>query len=550
MSAGMIETGIVEAAELLEAAKINPVAQIKLMHKRRDPLEWQLSAINKTFAVVKYGSQVLVACLFKDEIVVRKTEEFHKMFGNVRVPRGNRTIEISRIWFEWPGRRQYFGQGVVFEPGGPRHIPDDMLNLWRGFGLKPKQGDWSLMHNHIFNVVCSGRQTDFDYLLKWMAYAVQHPNEPIGVAVAFRGAPGAGKGVVARTFGKIFGRHFAHIANGEQLTGRFNAALATSCFVFLDEALWAGDKKGEGVLKALITEPELQLEAKFKDPIMVKNRTHIMVASNNDWMVPVGIGDRRWFVLDVPDTYAGTTHPTYWEALYAEIDNGGAAAMFYDLLHMDLTGFNVRAVPNTAAKAQQQMHSLHGTEAWLHDVLQEGEIGSERWQTNGLEVTKDHAYGCHEDFSRRQRDYRPETKTAWSKKIRKALGPCVTDARQTQGGERKRFFRFAPLSDCRDQFARHIGALDIEWEPENIVTENSEPITKTIVLPKNIAEAVQTAAQKDQETIARLDAVKMKSDTTQNADDISEATALIAPPDAQDSNGRRMMGNLTKSKGS
>ena len=197
------------------------------------------------------------------------------------------------------------------------------------------------------------------------------PESTIGVAIALRGAPGAGKGIVARTFGKIFGKHFAHIANGEQLTGRFNASLATSCLVFLDEALWAGDKRGEGVLKALITEPRLQLEAKFRDPIMVDNHTHIIVASNNDWFVPAGMGDRRWFILDVADTYAGTEHADYWNALYAEIDNGGAAALFHDLLAVDLAGFNVRAVPHTAAKAHQQVLSLNGTAAWLHDVLQE-----------------------------------------------------------------------------------------------------------------------------------------------------------------------------------
>ena len=286
--------------------KTNPVVRIQLLHSVGVSLKELLLAINEKFAVVKYGSQVLIASIVKDEISMMKVEDFHKMFGNVRVPRGNRTIEISRVWFEWEGRREYFGRGVVFEPGGRLDSAGNMLNLWRGFGIKSKQGDWSLMRNHIFNVVCSRRQEDFDYLVKWMAYAVQYPNEPIGVAVAFRGAQGAGKGVVARTFGKIFGKHFAHIANGEQLTGRFNASLATSCAVFLDEALWAGDKKGEGVLKALITEPRLQLEAKFKDPIMVDNRLRIMVASNNDWMVPAGIGDRRWFVLDVADTYAGT----------------------------------------------------------------------------------------------------------------------------------------------------------------------------------------------------------------------------------------------------
>ena len=78
------------------------------------------------------------------------------------------------------------------------------------------------------------------------------------------------------------------------------------------------------------------------------------------------------------NTFAGTGHQNYWDQLYAEVENGGAAAMFYDLLTMDLTGFDVRAVPHTAAKAQQQAHSLRGTDAWLYHVLQDGRIGSEQ----------------------------------------------------------------------------------------------------------------------------------------------------------------------------
>jgi hypothetical protein len=453
--------------EQIKEKNIPPVQAVMALHKQRVGTEALFAALNETYAVVRYGSQVLVASIIKDEIFTMKVEDFHKTFGNVLIEHGNDYIEVSRAWFKWKGRRQYLGRGVVFEPGGPLDFPDDMLNLWRGFGLEPKQGDWSLMRNHIFAVVCSGRQRDFDYLLKWMAYAVQRPNEPIGVAVAFRGAPGAGKGVVARTFGNFFGKHFVHIANGDQLTGRFNASLATSCAVFLDEALWAGDKKGEGVLKALITEPRLQLEAKFKDPIMVDNRLRIMVASNNDWMVPVGIGDRRWFVLDVPDTYAGTTHARYFEPLYAEIKSGGAAAMFHDLLAMDLSNFDVRAVPHTAAKAQQQALGLTGTEAWLHQLLQESVIGFKPWQNNGVTIGTDEAYAAYEDFSKRQHAFRPDIKSVWSKKIRKVLGPCVRNTRQTQDNRRIRSFQFAPLADCRHQFATHIGALDMEWDPEN-----------------------------------------------------------------------------------
>ena len=294
--------------EEVKDEKIDPVVALKKLYRIGADNETMFSVLNKNYAVVKYGSEILVARIMDNDITVMKVHDFHNIFANVRVLEGRRFVGISRVWFSWRVGGSTCVAAYVFEPGGQLDIADDMLNLWRGFGIEPKQGDWLLLRNHLLNVVCSGNQTHFDYLIRWMALAVQSPSEPIGVAVAFRGAQGAGKGVVARTLGKIFGKHFAHITNSEQLTGRFNASLATSCLVFLDEALWAGDKKGEGVLKALITEPRLQLEAKFRDPVMVDNRLRIIVASNNDWFVPAGMGDRRWFILDVADTFAGTEH--------------------------------------------------------------------------------------------------------------------------------------------------------------------------------------------------------------------------------------------------
>ena len=188
------------------------------------------------------------------------------------------------------------------------------------------------MGSHMLNVLCSGNQKHFDYLIRLMAWGVQHLDKPLGVAVALLGPQGAGKGIFARTYGKFYGKHFSHITHGDQLLGRFNASIGNACAIFLDEAVWAADKKGEGTLKALITEPTLQLEAKFRDPITVENRLRIMIASNSEWAVPAGIGDRRWFVLNVVDTYAGTKNPGYWKALYAELENGGEAAMLFDLL--------------------------------------------------------------------------------------------------------------------------------------------------------------------------------------------------------------------------
>ena len=44
----------------------------------------------------------------------------------------------------------------------------------------------------------------------------------------------------------------------------------------------------------------------------------------------------------------------------------------------------------------------------MYDVLQEGSICGERWQDVGLTIETDRAYMCYVEFSKRQRDWKPE----------------------------------------------------------------------------------------------------------------------------------------------
>lgn len=440
----------------------NPPNELVTIYTGGATLDELLPEFNKRFAVVTQGQEVLIAKITKNDVQTMTVQDFDRLLANLTY--GRRRVRACKEWFNWPGRRQFTGRGIVFDPGGPLEIANDCLNLWRGFAVEPLKGDWSLLHNHIRDVICSGNQSHFDYLMRWMAYSVQYLDKPVGVAVALRGAQGAGKGVLARTFGSLFGKNFAHVTNADQLTGRFNASIGNSCLVFLDEALWAGDKKGEAVLKGLITEPRLQLEAKFRDPIMVDNRLRIMVASNSDWFVPVGVRDRRWFVLDVAHTYAGTEHRGYWKDLYEQTDNGGAAALLYDLLTMDLSGFDIRSVPRTAAKAEQQARAFSGPAAWLNDALQEGRIGGEMWKEAGLVVDTDTAYHLYCEFSKQRREHHPQTKALWSKDVRELLGQCVNDTRPLGPTGRIRKFVFRPLEECRQSFAENTGAYELQWD--------------------------------------------------------------------------------------
>jgi hypothetical protein len=149
--------------------------------------------MNESYAVVRYGSEIAIAIIKPDKIDTMKKDQFDKMFANLVWWDGDKSIRVSGRWFEWEHRRQYLDPGIAFEPGCPLEVPGEMLNLWRGFAIVPAPGDWSLMRDHLFDVVCSGNQEHLDYLLRWMAYVVQHLDRPVGVAVALLGLPGAGK---------------------------------------------------------------------------------------------------------------------------------------------------------------------------------------------------------------------------------------------------------------------------------------------------------------------------------------------------------------------
>src|SRR5262249_1568158 len=149
-------------------------------------------------------------------------------------------------------------------------------------------------------------------------------------ALVFRGGQGTGKGVWGRLMCEIFGQHGIHISSHHQLTGKFNKHLLDCAVLFADEAFWPGDKSSEGTLKRIVTEDTLMIEPKFFDATMNKNRLHIIIASNMNWVVPVAIDDRRFVETDVLEKYRNDKN--YFQPLYQEIQNGGGAAMLHDLL--------------------------------------------------------------------------------------------------------------------------------------------------------------------------------------------------------------------------
>jgi Bifunctional DNA primase/polymerase, N-terminal/Primase C terminal 2 (PriCT-2)/Family of unknown function (DUF5906) len=278
--------------------------------------------------------------------------------------------QLGAYWFRWPGRRSY--EGLKLVPRGPAILPGNVLNLWRGFAIEPKAGDWSLMNKHIDEVLAGGNQEAANYITRFAAWAIQHPGDRAGAALVFRGEEGVGKGTFGHAMRRIFGSHGVHVSNAKHMVGHFNAMLRNCVLLHADEAFWAGDKAGESVLKSMITEPVLMIEQKGVDPVQCHNMLHVIMTTNAAWAVPARHDARRYCVFDVSDTRKHDR--AYWDALNQEMDNGGLAAMLYDLDAMELDGWHPRQIVKTEALQDQKELSMSWLDQWWEDVLQTGKL--------------------------------------------------------------------------------------------------------------------------------------------------------------------------------
>ena len=282
-------------------------AKRQIERAREEAIDPNLRRMNEQYAVVTYGGKMRVIYEEWDDIlersrIVRMTfEDFHRKYMNKKVAIGTdaqgnpRYMQLGKWWLEHDKRREY--EKITFAPG--RETPH-AYNMWRGFGMEPLPGEkHKLFLDHVLENICGSDQKLFDYVIGWMANAVQHPDQPGQTAIVLRGDQGVGKGFLARAFGKLFGRHFVHVSNAQHLTGNFKAHLRDCAVLFADEAFYAGDRRHASTLKTLVTEDSIMVEPKGVDTEMAPNCLHILMASNEDWVVPAGIKERRFCVLDV-----------------------------------------------------------------------------------------------------------------------------------------------------------------------------------------------------------------------------------------------------------
>jgi hypothetical protein len=417
--------------------------------------------IDSVFSVVNIGSKARVLYWGKSPIdsTVRVPElftfeEFGKVLSNKtvvvdhKVTRdGEEKIESKRVplakWY-LNRRDRYTYDGLVFDAAKEPVSEEDEINLWRGFGVRECEGDWSLLDAHLRDNIAGGDDESYAYIKQWTAWGFQNPTKLAEVALVLAsGGKGTGKGVFGRALSRIYGAHGLHISNRAHLVGKFNAHFMQAGLLFCDEALWPGYKDDEGVLKALITEPVIPIEPKGLNTFMMPNALKVLMASNSKWIVPASGDERRFAVFEVSDARKQDT--VYFGRIVDQLKNGGLGAMLHDLRTMDLEGWHPRTgIPETKALIEQKEQSLPPELKWLAGYLESGVLDHQHHKhANVVEA------GAFYDLARR----RVDGLRRWADiDFAKFLNDWGVSLKRSNGAWR----RFPSLDDMRAEWQRRM----------------------------------------------------------------------------------------------
>ena len=418
-----------------------------------------LKQLNDHHAVVMIGGKTFIVKEGKNSVFMAHSD-FCLRYANLKID----GKKATKRWIESNDTRRF--DEVVFDP--TRQCANSSYNLFKGLAVEPVAGTCDLYLQHIKEIICAGDEKLYDYVIGWMAHAIQKPAELPGVALVLQGSPGTGKGNFAQYLGKIFGDHFQHLSNMDHLLGKFNHHLSSALVVFADEIVWGGNQREAGQLKAIITESRRMMEAKFKDPILVDNYARFIFATNDEWAVPTGPKERRYCVLELNESKAKDY--AYFSAIKTEMDNGGVEALLHKLQTHDLSEFNVREYPITKGLLKQKQLSLTSVAKWWQELLIEGDgyvaavgYGSHAGIFGTVTATND-LFEIYQVFTQRDRYGHGQVASCQHfVTILTQWAPIAKKRITETNGKRSRCLVIPDLETCRDHFEKAIGH-EIDWD--------------------------------------------------------------------------------------
>jgi Family of unknown function (DUF5906) len=369
-----------------ELRRLKEEQEEKLLEERAEVInEDHIVKLNSKFGMGMIGGKArVISEVYSKDLCEWDTKfiaisEYKSVFKNDRIIKGEKSVGVFDDWELNVSRNTY--QNVVFKPNN---------EIFRGCGCKPviqQGGDYNqwmgFLANldnakscekilwHIENVWCSGVQSIYKYTLSWLAELFQHPAKVGQPYLVLKSSQGAGKNIVIdNVICRLLGSHAISTSNKDDLIGRFNSHLGLNVFLFLDEAIFAGDPRNKNLMKSLVNEFRV-VEQKGVDKEKGKNYTKIMMATNEEHAANIEFTERRHVYLPVSDIMMGNVK--YFEELKVEIDNGGRES-FLDFMLNYKSDIKLNVMPEGQSdqRKKDMIRSAPAPVRFLYDLYENG----------------------------------------------------------------------------------------------------------------------------------------------------------------------------------
>ena len=155
-------------------------------------------------------------------------------------------------WYFKSKRPRKYDKGFDFDPSAVGNR-GGKYNLWKGWPVKPVVGDVTIWRDYVKTIICSGDEESFNFLEALIAQMFQEPHLKPGIAVVIRGDEGVGKSFFVEKLCALAKGYYFKTSNPDNVFGKHNGHLEHVILLHLEEAVRAGSKKDESLLKDLIT---------------------------------------------------------------------------------------------------------------------------------------------------------------------------------------------------------------------------------------------------------------------------------------------------------
>ena len=191
----------------------------------------------------------------------------------------------------------------------------DVFNTFSGYKYKPLENyDESLIQLHLQhwkNILCSGNEDQYTFMIKWCARLLKFPDERNRTGLVLLSKQGTGKNTFFTDhLVNIIGEAYAcYESNANNIFGEFNKKIQNKHLVVCNEMVDAENAARKQAisydrLKSIMTDQTVSIRAMRTDAYDVDNVFNLIVVSNNGMPFKIDDEDRRLVFLDVSNKYA------------------------------------------------------------------------------------------------------------------------------------------------------------------------------------------------------------------------------------------------------